>query len=61
MLVDITEKERGFLERICSRAETFAMMNLPHKNSLSNDVTEIIILKNKFRELNSKLMEQYND
>lgn len=59
MNVEITEYEREFLERLCTRAEVFAnIANLRTPEGFSSDMGAIKTLKNKFRELDSKLMEK---
>lgn len=53
MLVDITEEERIFLERMCSRAEIFAIKGIAHR-PMERDLDAIRSLKNKFKELDQK-------
>ncbi len=37
MIIDITEEEREFLERICTRAELFCIMNIYSPNKAFSD------------------------
>lgn len=50
MIVEITEEEREFLERICTRAEVFAMKNIGTRPA-DNDLSAIKSLKAKFRKV----------
>jgi len=64
MIIDITEEERIFLERMCSRAEILAMKGILQK-SKEIDLDLIRALKNKFRALNDnekirEMEEEYN-
>ena len=58
MIVDITEEEREFLERVCHRAERFAFLGLK-ENPFDKDLEKVMILKNKFRALDPNLMNRY--
>jgi len=57
MIIDITEEEREFLERICTRAEIFARKGLGQR-PMEKDVKAIVILKRKFRELDANLINR---
>lgn len=47
MILEITEEEREFLERLCSRAELYAMKGLGLR-PLEIDLVAIRALKKKF-------------
>ncbi len=50
MIIDITEEEREFLERVCRRAEQFCKMNLQSPGvAFNNDVDKIKTLKEKLK------------
>ena len=49
MIVDITEEEREFLERLCTRAQIFAMKGLGQRPG-ENDVESIKRLIKKLRK-----------
>lgn len=49
MIVDITEDEREFLERVCTRAQVFAMRGLGARPS-DNDLEAIKRLIKKLRK-----------
>jgi len=54
MMIEITEDEREFLERICKKTESFATMNLqhkmPYKHTFDNNVENMVRLKDKFKK-----------
>lgn len=60
MILDISEEERDFLERICTRAEMFCRMNLVnvHGPKFEKDLHSIEILRRKIRAVDSNLMEK---
>jgi len=63
MNLDITEEEREFLERICTRAEMFVRINLfRNKPStallLEKDLNGVVSLKEKFRALDANLINK---
>ncbi len=52
MIIDITEEEREFLQRVCIRAEMFCGMGItpPNRPGIQNDLEKIKNLMKKFRE-----------
>lgn len=55
MNVEITEEEKEFLERVCTRAEVFAMKGLGQR-PMEKDLDAIRTLKKKFRALDANLI-----
>lgn len=62
MNIEITEEEREFLARICTRAEMFCRMNIisPNKvySDFEKDLESIQKLIRKFKELDSNLINK---
>lgn len=62
MNIEITEEEREFLTRICTRAEMFCRMNIisPNKvySDFEKDLESIQKLIRKFKELDSNLINK---
>ncbi len=56
MIVEITEEEREFLQRICTRAEMFCTMRIASPNKsysdFEKDLAAIRALITKFKEKN---------
>ena len=55
MIIDLTEEEREFIERICIRTQIFAMRGLGQKG-MEKDREAILTLIQKFRKLDSNLV-----
>ncbi len=62
MNLDITEEEREFLERICTRAEMFCRMNITSPNKAYSDFEKDLVsirqLINKLRALDANLIKK---
>ncbi len=52
MIIEITEEERNFLEKICHRAEVFCYkgLNQYHPETFERDLEKIRKVKEKFKK-----------